>query len=75
MFVYIIHMFRFLSDHQLTVIRELISGDLQIEGGGALSNPPRGIVMGPVAGTEVAAKLSSIGNGDASQVRADTYSQ
>lgn len=57
-----------LTDNQGGIVGEHVLGHLQVQRGRSLANAPRRIVMGSVAGTVVAAKVSRVGNWHASQV-------
>ena len=53
------------SDEHAAVCQELVLGDLQIEGRGALAGAPGGIVVAAMAGTEPAMVVARIGQGHA----------
>lgn len=60
-----------LTDNEGALIRELVSGHLQVQWRRSLTNATGGIVMGAVAGAIVAAPVAGIRNWHTSQVRAD----
>jgi hypothetical protein len=61
-----------LTDDQLAVLGEVVFGNLEVEGGGTFSYSARDIVVRTVAGAEPAAIVSSLTNGDTTQMGADT---
>merc|ERR1712055_603484 len=61
----------FLTDFQ-DISYELISGHLEVHGGGALTDATRGVVMGSVTGAVVPTKVPGLSDGYATQMGADT---
>lgn len=57
-----------LTNHQLAVLGEIVRGDLEVEGSGALSYPAGDVVVGAVAGAEPTAVVASLANGDTTQM-------
>ena len=60
-----------LTNNNLTVLREIIRRNLQVERRRSLSYASRDIVVRAVARAEPASKVAGLANGHASQVRAD----
>lgn len=63
---------RCLTNDELVILGEVVLGDLQVQGCGALSYPARDIVVGAVARAEPTTKVTGLTNGDTTQVGADT---
>lgn len=61
-----------LPDYKQVLTCELVLWHLKIQRGGALPDPPGGIVMRPMTGAEVAAIIPLISNRDTSEMGADT---
>lgn len=60
------------DDNLLLVVVERVLGDLEVKGGGALADTSRDVVVGSVAGAEPTTVVTSLTDGDASKVSADT---
>lgn len=63
-----------LTNDNLAIFGEVVLGYLKVERGGSLSYAARDIVVGTVAGAEPAAEVTSLANGNASKMGADTCS-
>ena len=61
-----------LTNDDLALLREVVCGNLQVERGRSLSYAARDVVVGTVARAEPASKVTSLTNGDTSQMGADT---
>ncbi|TNN65384.1 hypothetical protein EYF80_024420 [Liparis tanakae] len=59
-----------LSDDNGVLVRKLVEGNLQVEGGGAFPDAARGVVVGAVTGAVVTAVVAGVGDGHAAQMRA-----
>lgn len=59
-----------LTNNKEFICGEVVFWDFQVEGGGAFPDATRGVIVGSVAGAVVAAKLASVGDGNASKVGA-----
>lgn len=62
-----------LTDDKLSVLGEIVFGNLEVEGSRALAYTSGDVVVGSVAGAEPASKVAGLANGHTTQVRADTY--
>lgn len=63
---------RSLADNQQVIVRELVVGDLQIQGSRSLADTSGRIVVRAMARTIVASPIASIGNWYTAQVSADS---
>lgn len=61
-----------LTDDEGVFVRELVGGDLEIQGSRTLANTAGDVVVGAVAGAEPTAKVSSFADGDTAEMSADT---
>lgn len=61
-----------LTDDEGLILGEVVLGNLQVEGGRALSNTAGDVVVRTVAGAEPAAKVAGLADGHTTQVGADT---
>merc|ERR1712181_42900 len=59
-----------INDDDQTLLRELVVWDLQVKRCRTLTDSAASVVMASMAGAEVASKLSSVSNGDATKVGA-----
>lgn len=66
------HFITHLTNNDLTVLREIVLWNLQVQRRRTLSYAARDIVVRTVARAEPASKVTSLANWHASQVRADT---
>lgn len=63
-----------LTNDQLSVLGELVFGNLEVERGRALAYTPGNVVVGSVAGAEPATEVASLADGHTTKMRADTCS-
>jgi hypothetical protein len=60
-----------LTDNNRALLGEVVSGDLEVERGRALSYAARDVVVGAVAGAEPAAKVAGLADGHTAEMGAD----
>jgi hypothetical protein len=62
-----------LTDNHGVVVAELVGGNLEVQGGRALADTARNVVMRTVARAEPATKVTGLTDGHTTQVGADTW--
>lgn len=62
-----------LTDDEGIFVRELVCGDLEVQGSRTLANTTGDVVVRTVAGAEPTAKVTGFADGDTTEVSADTY--